>query len=140
MVAELDRASDGHRGQSAHVCIPMVYLFTYVYIVVVNKGHRFLWITPVYRLISGVYRMHNDPRCVWGASPFHGITFATQTAGVTCPVYVHIGFTAVEGGVPRVIHSVEWISIRRTWTEHTAAITHSRSRRHGFGPARELSP
>lgn len=52
-----------------------VYLFTYVYVVAVNKGLADLCTTVVYIVESKRWRIHNRMRSVCGTRPFRSITF-----------------------------------------------------------------
>ena len=85
-------------------------VYSYVYVVAVNKCRPFLWISLVYRAESVRCRTHNQLHrmCGWGQEP--GVTFCVFGARRSYPVYVHTPSTSVAPAFRRVMHSLRWIT------------------------------
>lgn len=87
-------------------------VYSYVYVVAVNKCGPFLWITVVYPIRSVPYQTHNRAHSVCGCNQERWVTFGGFCARRSYPVYVHMRSTRVARAIRQVIHSKPWITLR----------------------------
>ena len=89
-----------------------VYLFTYVYVVAVNKGATNLCTTAVYSCKSTSWRTHNSCAACVGSRGCAEQLSPGFGSMPSCPECVHIARTRISLEFHRLIHKYRWISWR----------------------------
>lgn len=89
---------------------PKVYL--YVYVVEVNKGMPFLWITPVNLTDSWAWENHKPSHRLCVRTGFTEQLLLCCAARPSYPVYVHCACTDNPQAIRALIHRFGWITCR----------------------------
>lgn len=107
----LDRAVGPGRwtGETARrVRLVRVYLFTYVYVVAVNKGRPNLCTTDVYAIGSKRCGTHNRLGRMCGPDWFRSITLGRISRHSIYPESVHIDCTRISPAYHPLVHRLRW--------------------------------
>ena len=86
--------------------------FVYIYVVVVNKAARFLWITPFSSTFTEAWSAHKPIVNMWAPEGEPGTTLAGFAGRSSCPVYAHSEYTGDSCEIRQVIHRPRWIACR----------------------------